>query len=342
MNIIIIVIIILLFKIYISIKHPFWNRQPIFHIYKLHYWFKKGIIYKKFPKIDKKYYDLSLNYLQYDELSNNNKKKIQLFIKNNWNDEKLKSLPYMSTLDDLVLSKNKNSLKGVICGEMLKMNDEDVKYVDYLCINKNFRKMNITPKLIYNFFLHGYKNCKIILFKWENKNMNIIPLCVFNVLHYNNLKIKTQPINDIKIIQITKTNFDLIDFDAIKKKFNITFILNKKKILKQINDEYVMIYVSMINSKVVGLYFFYNYGNNYYNLYASVNLCNDNYFIYAFKTIINTFSKYNLSIDDISNSNILIKNINKIYTPYLLETHSYYFYNYIHIPEQSNDVLILS
>ena len=340
--IIVILAVIVLFKIYISVKHPFWNRQPVFHIYKLHYLFIKGIIYKEFPKIDKKYYDVCVKYLNYDEVSNDNKKKIQLFIKNNWYDEKMKTLPYMASTAYLGLIKKNDALNGIICGQKLKMGDVNVTYIDYLCICKKFRKNNIAPKLIYNFFLQNYKNSKICLFKWENKKMNIIPLCVYNVLHYKNLKIKLHRNLDIKITQIEKNNFHLINFNEIKNKFKISFLLDEKKILEQLDNEYVFIFASMKNSTLLGLYFFYNYGNNYYNLYSSVNFCNDEIFIKGFKLVISSFKNYNLSIENISNSNILIDNINKSYKPYLIETHSYYFYNYVHLPENSNDVLVLS
>ena len=340
--IIAVIVVICLFKIYISIKHPFWNRQPVFHIYKLYYLFYKGIIYKKFPKLDKKYFDLCVQHLQYNELSNDNKKKIQLFIKDNWYDARMKTLPYMSSITDIAVIKNKDSIKGIICGEMLRMGNENVKYIDYLCINKKFRKKNIAPKLIYNFFLKSYKNTKIFLFKWENKKMNIIPLCVYNVLHYKNLKFNINNICDVKIIQIEKTNFHLINFTEIKSKFKISFVIDEKKLLEQINSEYVLIFASMQKSSLLGLYFFYNYGSNNYNLYSSIKFCNNDKFIQSFRIIINSFKNYKLSIENLSNSNILIDNINKTYKPYFIETHSYYFYNYIHLPEISNDVLVLS
>jgi len=57
--------------------------------------------------------------------------------------------------------------------------------------------------------------------------------------------------------------------------------------------------------------------------------------------IINSLDIFTLSIDDISDSNILINSLN-IFEPLYIETHSYYFYNYIKLSEKSNDVFILN
>lgn len=334
-----------LLKMYISIKHPFWNRQPVFHIYNLYYWFYRGIVYKTFPKIDTKYYDdFTISHYKYNILSEKQKNNVKKFVVNNWSDKKLNNYPYMKNIDYLSLFK-KNPIEGIICGEILQMNNNNVMYVDFLCVDKNNRKKNISPKLIYNFFLNNYNNSKIYLFKWENKTISILPLCIYNVLHYINIKLpKNNAFSNIKIIEINKSQLYLINENEIKEKFNISIFQNINTLIEMINDKYVIVYASLINNKLIGLYFFKHYKvkkGNIYNCYASINYDANDLFIKGFNIIINSLDIFTLSIDDISHSNILINSLN-MYKPMYIETHSYYFYNYIKLSEKSNDVFILN
>ena len=329
-------VLVIVFKMYISIKHPFWSRQPVFHIYNLYYWFHKGIIYKTLPKIDKKYYDMTMTHYKYNNLSEKEKDNITKFVVDNWYSEKMSINPYMNNLNYISIIKN----KGVICGEVLTMNNIPVMYVDYLCVNKKYRKQNIAPKLIYNFFLQYYNDSKIFLFKWENKNMNILPLCVYNVLHYKDIIVKNNNNTPtcLNIVKIDKGQLHLINENEIKKMFNVTIIQNITTLLA---DNYVSIYASLKKNKLVGLYFFKKYNNNVYNCYASIKYDAKSLFIDGFKLILQSFKKCSISIDDISHSGYLIDTLS-IFKPFLVETHSYYFYNYIKISENSKDVFILN
>ena len=335
MKIIIVTLIVLLiiFKIYISIKHPFWSRQPVFHIYNLYYWFYRGVVYKTFPKIDKKYYDTTVSHYKYNNLLDIEKENVKKFIVDNWYNEKMTIQPYMDNLNYISILKN----KGIICGEILTYNETPIMYVDYLCISKKYRNKNIAPKLIYNFILENYKETKIILFKWENKQMNILPLCVFNVLHYRDIFIKKNN-TALNIVKIQKDQLHLINESEINKMFNVTIFQNINTL---INNNYVTIYASFKKNKLIGLYFFKNYKNDIYNCYASINYDANSLFIDGFKLILQSFKKCSISVDDISHSGCLIESLN-MFKPFLVETHSYYFYNYIKLSENSKDVLILN
>lgn len=332
-----IIIIYILLKLYISIKHPFWNRQPIFHIYNLYYWFYRGIVYKEYPVIDKKYYDMTICHYKYNNLLEKEKNNIKKFIVNNWYNESLLESPYMNNLNYISIIKN----KGVICGELLTMNQLPVIYVDYLCVKKSERNKTLAPKLIYNFFLENYKESKIFLFKWENKNMSILPLCIYNVLHYNDIKIKYTKLTKLKIVSLNSDTLYLINEKEISEKFKVSIFQNINTIMNMINDNHVKIYAALKNNKLIGLYFFKKYKNNIFNCYSSINYDATNLFIDGFHLILNDLNRISLSIDDISDSGILIESL-RMFKPILIETHSYYFYNYIKLSENSKDVFILN
>ena len=116
----ILIALLVIFKMYVSIKHPFWNRQPIFHIYNLYYWFYRGVIYKTYPKVDKKYYDMTVSHFKYNTLTDKQKKNVKKFIKHNWTLEKLNNEPYMKNLNYVSLFKT-DYIHGLIGGELLKI-----------------------------------------------------------------------------------------------------------------------------------------------------------------------------------------------------------------------------
>ena len=335
------IVLLILFKLYVSIKHPFWNRQPIFHIHNLYYWFYRGIIYKTYPTIDKKYYDMTISHFKYNNLTSKQKENVKKFIQQNWSFEKLNNEPYMKNLNYISLFKT-DYIHGVIGGELLKMNNDNIIYVDYLCVDKNKRNKKLSPKLIYNFFLNNYKDSKIFLFKWENKNMNIMPLCVYNVYHYKDIRVTlNKKFSEIKIIEINKNQLYLLNEKDITEKFNVTIFQNIDTLIQMINDNFVTVYAAIKNEKLLGLYFFKCYGNKVYNCYASINFDTINLFTEGFHLILEKLNTITISIDDISNSNELIQSL-KMFKPILIETHSYYFYNYIKMCESSKDVLILN
>tara|TARA_Y100001980_G_C14548582_1_gene329899 strand:+ start:1712 stop:2740 length:1029 start_codon:yes stop_codon:yes gene_type:complete len=336
------IVLIVIFKIYVSIKHPFWSRQPIFHIYNLYYWtFFRGIIYKSYPKIDTKYYDTTISHYKYNNLSQKQQDNVKKFVQYNWSNNKLTNEPYMKNINYISLLKS-DIIHGIVCGETLNMDNHTIVYVDYLCIDKNKRHKKLAPKLIYNFFLNNYKHSKIYLFKWENKNMNIVPLCVYNVYHYKNIKVsKLNEITDLKIIEINIDQLYLLNKKEIKEKFNISIFQNFETLIGSINDNFVKIYACMKQNKLIGLYFFKIYKKNTYNCYASINYDTNSLFTEGFKLILNSLNVFTITIDDISHSGILLKSL-KSFEPLFIETHSYYFYNYIRMCESSKDVLILN
>ena len=334
----------IVFKMYVAIKHPFWNRQPVFHIYNLKYWlYFRGIIFNTLPAIDTKYYDFNINFYSMKKLSNKSKSSITNFIKTNWYKNNIDWNPYIENLDRISILKKKDEIKGVICGEFLNYQENRILYVDYLCINKKYRGHQISPRLIYHIFINTFREdkTKIFLFKWENKNMNIVPLCVFNVFYFEDITFKTIE-NTLQLVEINKTSISKIDSLNIKKLFKTVIMCNIDVLLKKILDNTCVIYYIMNFGKLIGLYFFNKYTSDYYNLYASVNFGEKENFIYGFKKIINILKIKTITIDNISHNTIITKSILNEKNPVLIETHSYYFYNYIKIPENPEDVIVIN
>ena len=199
-----VILLIIIYFCYIRIKYKFWALQPVFHFYDLYYWFVNvGIIRKELPEKNRYVNLKKIKTKQFEEIDELTKKEIVSLIRlnyyrNNENkyDPKIENIvPYFLGhntksfwtyfLEPELLIDNKtgktieeNKLIGVITGRPLHVkinsnrNDSefDVYYVDYLCVNKNWRKKNIAPQLIqtheYNQSYNNQKIC-VSLFKRE-------------------------------------------------------------------------------------------------------------------------------------------------------------------------------
>ena len=77
-----IIIIFIIFKLYIKIKYKFWANQPVFHKYNLYYRvFKRGIINKELPKLNRycNFYNIIVD--KYEEVNDNIIKEIVELLK---------------------------------------------------------------------------------------------------------------------------------------------------------------------------------------------------------------------------------------------------------------------
>ena len=339
--ILVIVFLFIIFKSYLAIKHPFWSKQPVFHIYNIYYWIlKRGIIYNKLPPVNK-YYDPYITFYNLNNISNKNKSEIKKFIRNNWYNNYY-CIPYINNLNKIGVLQDNNNIIGTIGGEFLTFNNKQIMYIDYLCVNKNHRNKKISPKLIYNIFVDTFKNdnTKIFLFKWENKSINIIPLCVYNCFTFENLKFNIQKSNSI--IEITENKLHLFDRDKINKLFKYSILCNNESLIKQIKDNYTKIYALIESNKILALYFFHIVENNKFICYSSIMFGTKEEFIFGFKNILNSFDKYSIQIENISHNNIIVESLMKDYKPVNIDIYSYYFYNYIKLPELSKNILIIN
>ena len=74
-----------LYYIAFRLTIPFWSRQPVFHLHNLLYWINPPGIIEKDLKIDYKYYDSTIEFLEIDKLSDKTINDFHTFI----NDEYL-------------------------------------------------------------------------------------------------------------------------------------------------------------------------------------------------------------------------------------------------------------
>lgn len=209
---------IVLFFGYIKLKYKFWSCQPVFHFYDFHYWMKNvGIINQELPQKNKFTNLKNVKTISSNKITETNWKDILILIQINYLRDKhniyfpkLKNIqPYFSghkydsfwsfyLIDDpLYNSKtgsiinNKKSI-GIISSRPLQcfLNDEIffIYYVDYLCVDKNYRNKGIAPQIIqtheYN-QSHSNLNISVSLFKREEELTGIIPLTCYNTYCYN-------------------------------------------------------------------------------------------------------------------------------------------------------------
>jgi hypothetical protein len=166
---------------YIRIKYPFWALQPVFHFYDIYYWFINiGIIRHELPEKNRYVNLKNIKTITYEQVDNNLLTQFVTLIQLNYlrnNDNIFKPLkanivPYFVGHSEKtfwsffyetdLLIDNKTNLTiedkkiiAVITSRPLhvKINVNkntifDVYYVDYLCVNKGWRKKNIAPQLI--------------------------------------------------------------------------------------------------------------------------------------------------------------------------------------------------
>ena len=223
----IIVIVSILFYLscfmYLKIKHPFWFSQPVSQYTDL---FKtEGIIQNFMPKnIKIKEYEIEV----INTRNNNNINNITKLLNENYNiDESYKfnydhnylnwsiNTPYKHYN---INSNNKWSLgiydKGLLIAFIngkpidLYFNNQNLScfYIDYLCIDKKYRKKNLAQAIITQMANNGFVDYfKLFIFKKE-----LFPLPFKFVSKYNYYLIETKKVKNSNdnLIKITQENLD--------------------------------------------------------------------------------------------------------------------------------------
>ena len=193
----------------------------MFQFYDFHYWFRNvGIINTELPKKNKYTNFNNIVTVEFENLSNKQLKQFlfiiqQHYLKNGeniYNPQKENILPYFTQhshksffsfyyethlLEDL-------STKSVVSDKKLiaVMNSRplhvfihkkekiqlDIYYVDFLCVDKMYRRKNIAPQIIqtheYN-QSHTNKNISVSLFKREGNLTGIVPLCLYKTYGFD-------------------------------------------------------------------------------------------------------------------------------------------------------------
>ena len=387
------VLIIFLIYIYIRLKYGFWFSQPVFHVYDLLYIFKPpGIIQHDLPEKNKYTNFKNIETIIFPELSELKKTRLVNFIRSNYlqNRDNIFSpqseniIPYFTghntktfvsfyNEENFMLDLKKGTMiedKNII-GLMtsrpihiaINNNDKDAKfdayYVDYLCVDKMFRKKGIAPQIIqtheYN-QRHLNKNIVVSLFKREDELTGIVPLCVYSTYGFSvNKWTKPSELHaSYKLLEINAQNFHFL-FDFIKhnsKQFGIVINAEVTNIIELIKTKNIFIYVILLDDEIICAYFyrksctFIEKNMEVLSCFASINTTDNSTFIQGFKISFWKIAAENFfgfsAIEEISHNHIIIDNLKIKTTPLIVSPTAYFFYNFAYPTFPSDKVLIIN
>jgi predicted GNAT family acetyltransferase len=239
----------------------------------------------------------------------------------------------------------------------------DAYYVDYLCVDKNYRKKGIAPQIIQTHHYnqrHLNKKILVSLFKREDELTGIIPLCVYNTYGFSMKNWhKPDELSGIyKLLEINEENYHFL-LDFIKLNNNqFTIIINTEhtNIIELIKSKNIFVYVLMEDNIIKAAYFyrktcvFYDKGLEILSCFASINgfheSAHNKIFIQGFKISFWKTAEKNYfgfaSIENISHNNLIIENICIKTTPIIISPTAYFFYNFAYHTFKSNKVLIIN
>ena len=384
------ILIIFLIYIYIRVKYGFWVLQPVFHVYDFGYMFNPpGIIQDSLPEKNKYTNFKDIDTIVFSQLSSIQKTRFTNLIKGNYlqNKDNIFS-PQSENINPYFIGHNDKSFisfyykdehmmdlkKGTmitdrqIIGVMTtrplnviinKKGKFIVYYVDYLCVDKLYRKKGIAPQIIQT---HHYnqrylnKNIVISLFKREDELTGIVPLCVYSTYGFSVEK-WIKPIDlsgEYKLLEINGTNFRFVyDFmRANENKFDIIINADIANILELIKTKNIFVYAILCDEEIICCYFYrkscvqIEKGLEVLSCFASICNCDENIFIQGFKISFWKIAADNFfgfcAIENISNNNIVINNIILKTKPLIVSPTAYFFYNFGYPTFKSNKVIIIN
>ena len=387
------VLTIFLIYIYIRLKYGFWFLQPVFHVYDLLYIFKPpGIIQHSLPEKNKYTNFKNIETIIFPELSELKKTRLVNFIRSNYLQNKdnifspqseniipyftgHNSKPFVSFYNEenLMLDLKKGTMIedkkiiGVMTSRPIHIainnNDKDAKfnayYVDYLCVDKIFRKKGIAPQIIqtheYN-QRHLNKNIVVSLFKREDELTGIVPLCVYSTYGFAVDK-WTKPSDlsgQYKLLEINGTNFRFVyNFMKVNgNKFDIIISADIANILELIKTKNILVYAILCDDEIICCYFYrksctqIEKGLEVLSCFASICECDEDIFIQGFKISFWKIAAENFfgfcAIENVSNNNIILDNIIQKTKPLIISPTAYFFYNFAYPTFKSEKTLIIN
>jgi len=389
-----IVFIILIFYIYIKLKFGFWIVQPVFHVYDIFYMiWPPGIINHNLPEKNKYTNFKNIETIVYDKITELRLNRLVNFIKLNYLQNKdnifspkLENIaPYFqshNSMSFISFYNEENNLmdlkKGTIIEEkkligimttrpihvIINNGQSDSKfdayYVDYLCVDKSYRKKGIAPQIIQTHHYnqsHLNNKIRVSLFKREDELTGIVPLCVYSTYGFsvNNWNKPQELHSAYKLLEINSQNFhSLFDFITNNQNYFDIFIYTEvTNIINLIKTNNIYIYVIIYNDKIICAYFFrktcvfIEKNMEVLSCFASINNCTDvSIFIQGFKISfwkIASEKYFGFSaIENISHNNIIIDNIKIKTAPLIISPTAYFFYNFAYNTFKPNKVLIIN
>jgi hypothetical protein len=391
-----IIVIIVIFFLYIRLKYKFWALQPVFHFYDVYYWFiNVGVIRKELPEKNKYVNLKKITTKEFKEIDEVTKKQIVTLIRLNYlrNGENIFNpkkenidayfmghntktfWSYFSEKEMLIDNKTgkiieENKIIGVMTSRPLhvkinNMSSFDVYYVDYLCVNKDWRKKNIAPQLIqtheYN-QCYNNKNIFVSLFKREEELTGIIPLTIYKTYCFplRNDLLEDNKLNS-KIALLTGDKLNIYYFYNFinemtrneMKKFDIKIYPEISNIVELIESKNVFIKMLVIGGNIKAVYIFRKtctYIENEKEILScigSINGIKNEEFIKGFKMSVWSIIKDNnnlkyVMVEDISDNTCIINNICIKTHPIAISPMAYFFYNFAYNSFKSGKCLIIN
>ena len=399
--IIVFIAIITLFFGYVRVKYKFWALQPVFHFYDLYYWvINVGIIRKELPEKNRYVNLKKITTKTFEDIDERRLKQLVLLIRlnylrngeNKYAPKKENIVPYFAghnaktywsyfTEPDLLIDNKTGKtieetlIVAVITSRPLhvKINNKrkdaifDVYYVDYLCVNKGWRKKNIAPQMIqtheYNQSHNNRKIC-VSLFKREEELTGIIPLTVYKTYCFNMANWRQPEQLDARITLLSgdKQNiyylYTLINepiINTMNNKWDITIYPEISNLMELVSTKNLFVKMLVIDGNIEAAYIFrktctfIEKDKEIISCIASINgptLSRDK-FIKGFKMALWSIIKENqnfgyLVIEDISDNTCIINNICVKTHPLVVSPSAYFFYNFAYSPFKSERCLIIN
>jgi GNAT superfamily N-acetyltransferase len=388
------IIIFLSVTIFIKVKYGFWALQPVFHVYNFNYMiWPPGIIRHDLPERNRYTNFKNIETIVFNELSDIKINQFVQFIKLNYlqnkdnvfapekqnvvsyfNSHHAKSFYSFYTEDEMLIDLKKgttiedNKLIGVITSRPLHIviniaKDAifDAYYVDYLCVDKMYRKKGIAQQMIqtheYN-QRHLNKKIVVSLFKREDELTGIVPLCVYKTFGFQVKKwSKPNMLHGMyKLLEITPQNFHfLTDFLKVNSsQFDIIINTEYSNLIELLKSKNIFIYVIMIGHDIKYAYFyrksctFIEKRMEVLSCFASIKGMGteEEAFVQGFKiSFWKTADDNNFgfaAIESISHNDVIISNLLLKTKPLVISPTAYFFYNFAYPTFQPNKVLILN
>lgn len=385
--------ILFLLYIFIRIKFGFWAIQPVFHIYDIGYMIKTpGIIDDTLPLKNKYTNFKNIETILMEETTSIQKQRFVNLIRSHYlqNKDNIFSpraeniTPYFHGHNDKAFlsfynedvyridTKHGNTIAdktpiSVITSRPIYIainnGHKEAKfrayYVDYLCVDTQYRKKGIAQQMIQTHHYnqrHVNKNIVVSLFKREDELTGIVPMCVYSTYGFP-VRTWTKPLPlsaEYTLLEINPQNFRYL-FDFISehgKKFDILINTEVTNIIELIKTKNIFIYVIMVDDEIICAYFFrktcvqIEEGLEVLSCFASICNCEEPIFIQGFKISFWKIAEENhfgfSAIEDISDNYFIIENIKLKTSPTIVSPTAYFFYNFGYPTFSSKKVFIIN
>lgn len=380
--------------IYMRFKYGFWFYQPVFHIYDLkYYFFPPGIIDHSLPEKNKYTNFKAIETLPFDKVSDLMMNKFINFIQihylqnknNKFLPQKNNIIPYFSNIsgnaffsfyyEDTLLQDYKTNetirdkkIISVMTGKPLKvMINNGAKdanfyahYIDYLCVDKEYRKRGIAPEIIQTHYYnqrHLNKDISVSLFKREGELTGIVPLCVFSTYGFSmKTWMRPDPLPpQYSLVECNSQNFYAFDqfWKENEASFKIHIFTKYSNILDLIKTGNIFVYIILKDDQTIAAYFFrktcifVDENQEALTCFASINATSSNdFFIQGFENALYKIIEKNknfhcCAIESISHNDVIVQDLLRKTRPFVISPTAYFFYNFAYPTFPSNKVIVV-